>query len=799
MLISYRWLKEWVPGLPGPSELAPRLTARGFNVEGVEPQARFSGVVVGKVVEREKHPNADRLSLCKVDVGGQVLEIVCGAPNARAGITVAVAVDGARLPGGVLKKSKIRGVVSNGMLCSGRELELSGEHEGILELDESFPAGQDFALAAGLDDTLLDVDVAHNRGDALCARGLAREAAAATGLGMQLPFTAAAGSDGPVPGLSAVEIADPADCPRYACRLVDGVKVGPSPAWLSRRLEAHGMRSINNVVDSTNLVLLELGQPIHAFDSARVRGGRLIVRRAAAGESLRTLDGVERVLASDALVIADPEGALALAGLMGGESSEVTTATTSVLLESACFAAARVRQGAKALKLASEAARRFERGTDVEAVREALDRVASLLVEVAGGTLSGGILDSYPGRREARRLRLRGSRVSMVYGAEVGERAAAEMLLGLGFGVTASVTAGVLDVTVPSWRADILEETDLIEEIARSRGYDGIPEDPGSITPLFGRVGDDEKFRESLRSALQALGFHEAMTATMLGPGDLDLALAVEGEALAGVVSLDNPMSRDSSILRPSMAPGLLQALGRNVRRGRADVAMYEIGRCFRKAEGSLPEEWLEVGIVLAGARHASGFGLGSDSVDFFDLKGRLEALLEGMNVDNVHYRAYDGRGFHSGHAAEMLVGDSRIGVMGQLGRKALERLEIPGPVFAATLRVEALRQASRPADDYREWGRFPSVKRDLAFLVNPGVESAALESEIRAAAGPLLKSVRLFDVYTGERIGKGLKSLAYSLEFQSLERTLADGEVDQAVSLAIRRASEQHGAQLRS
>lgn len=799
MLISYRWLKEWVPGLPEPSELAPRLTARGFNVEGVEPQARFSGVVVGKVVEREKHPNADRLSLCKVDVGGQVLEIVCGAPNARAGITVAVAVDGARLPGGVLKKSKIRGVVSNGMLCSGRELELSGEHEGILELDVELPAGLDFAVAAGLDDTLLDIDVPHNRGDALCARGLAREAASATGLAVQAPFTAAQGCEGPVPGFSSVEIADPADCPRYACRVVEGVVVGSSPAWLSRRVEAHGMRSINNVVDSTNLVLLELGQPIHAFDLSRIRGGRLLVRRAAAGEKLKTLDGAERTLTPDALVIADQEGVLALAGLMGGEESEVTPATTAVLLESACFAAARVRQGAKALKLASEAARRFERGTDVEAVREALDRVASLLAETAGGRLAGGVLDAYPGRRESRRLRLRGSRVDLVYGTQVGERASAEILSGLGFGVTAAVTTGVLDVTVPSWRADVLEEADLIEEIARCRGYEAIPEDAGSITPLFGRVSDDERFRGSIRSALQALGFHEGMTATMLGPEDLELAVGAGDDLIAAAVRLANPMSRESSVLRPSMAPGLLQALGRNVRRGRADVALYEIGRCFRRGPEPLPEEWLEAGIVLAGARHASGFGLGPDHVDFFDLKGRVEVLLEGLSVDNAQFRAYDGRGFQAGHAAEILSGTTRLGVMGQLGRKALERLEVPGPVFVATLRVDGLRQVARPSGEFREWARFPGVKRDLAFLVELGIESAALESEIRAAAGPLLRSVRLFDVYTGERIGKGLKNLAYSLEFRSPERTLLDAEVDQAVALAVQRALDKLGAQLRS
>ncbi|HVP37733.1 MAG TPA: phenylalanine--tRNA ligase subunit beta [Candidatus Saccharimonadales bacterium] len=800
MLLSYQWLKEWVPAAPPPDALAELLTARGFPVDSVQPRARFSGVVVGKVVERARHPNADRLSLCKVDVGGQVLEIVCGAPNARAGITVAVALDGAQLPGGVLRKSKIRGVLSNGMMCSGRELELSEEHAGILELDPALTPGDDFARAAGLDDTALEVDIPHNRGDALCVRGLAREVAAALGEPLRSPLRALPVEPGALPGVAGVEIEDPADCPRYAARVVQELQVGPSPPWLRLRVESLGMRSINNVVDATNFTMLELGQPIHAFNLAKVRGGRLGVRRARPGERLRTLDAVDRELPGETLLIVDPEGPLALAGLMGGEASEVRPDTRAVLLESACFGPARVRQGAQKLRLASEAGRRFERGTDPEVVLEALDRVASLLAEVAGGRVLPQRLDAWPGRAERRRVALRPARARMLLALPLPRAELEAPLRRLGFELEPGGAGedAPIEARVPSWRVDVGQEVDLVEEIARHRGYLEIPEDPGSVTPRFGTRRPAELFRDHLRGTLMGLGFFEAQCPSLVAPEDVASAPVLPPEARRAPLALENPLSREFSLLRPSLLPGLLRAVSHNARHGRRAVRLFELGHVFLRSPRPLPEEPETLGLALFGPRHASGFGLGPDLADWYDLKGVLEALLGALRIDNPESLAYDGDGFKPGCAAELRAVGVCLGYFGEVAPALLERLEIPGPTYLAELDVAALERTARLAGMFREWSRFPSVKRDLAFLVPVETPAAALQRDITDAGGTSLKAVRLFDVYAGERVATGLKNLAFSLEFQSAERTLSDAEVDQAVGRVVRRLEEQHGARLR-
>lgn len=794
MKLPVSWLRELVTVEASAEEIAARLTARGFYVEGVESHGHpVPGVVVARVLEVAKHPNADKLSLCRVDGGAGELRVVCGAPNVRAGMIVPLATVGAKLPGGlVIKRSRIRGEESQGMLCSARELELSADADGILDL-ERFLAGRALTVGRPLDellpppDAVLEVEIPFNRPDGLGIVGLAREVKAAFGAAWTPRARAILGA---APGAAlapgargAFDLAleDPEGCPVYAAQVVEGVTIAPSPAWLVRRLETMGQRALNNVVDVTNLVLLELGQPVHAFDLAKLAGPAIRVRRARAGEKLVTLDGRERELDPEVLVIADAAGATALAGVMGGAASEVTEATTALLLECAWFEPRRVRRGSRRLALTTEASKRFERGVDPRVGAVAVARFLALLAEVSPGCRPGALTVADHRAGSARTMSLRPSRWRRILGVEVPVDEAARHLEALEFGVTRGDPA--LEVTIPSWRVDMTCEDDLVEEIGRSHGYDRIPEAPLETHGVHATRGAAERVRARARRAMIARGLTEAWTTTLVSEREALAAAALLGQAPESLVRLANPMSRESEVLRPSPVPGLLRACAHNLRQGVAAVRLFEIGAGFAgRGDGALPVETPMAAAIVTGPRYAHAHDAAQAMVDWDEARGLWEAWLAEMGVDATEWRSYSGAGWKPGASAEVARGASRIAWAGSLAQAWLREwgVEVPAtqPVhlFVAVL-GDAIPESSAPSR-VGVPGRFPPARRDVAYFVPEHVTHDELVGALRGAGGEWLQSIELFDVYAGPGTPAGMKSLAFALQFQHPERTLEEAEV---------------------
>jgi phenylalanyl-tRNA synthetase beta chain len=789
MKLPMSWLREWLDLDAGAAQVAEALTMRGFYVEGIETLGhRYPGVVVARVLEVAKHPNADKLSLCRVDGGAGELRVVCGAPNVHAGMIAPLATVGATLPDGhVIKKSKIRGQESQGMLCSGRELKLSEDHEGILDLERVVEDGAALTPGRPLDevvdppDQVLEVEVPFNRPDGLGVLGLAREVRAALGGAWTESARARLAARWSGRADFDLELEDPEGCPRYIAQVVEDVRIAPSPPWLVRRLAAMGQRPVNNVVDATNLVLLELGQPMHAFDLERLRGPAIRVRRAAAGERLTTLDGKDRVLDPEVLVIADRGGPVALAGVMGGADSEVTGATRSILLECAWFEPRRVRRGSQRLGLATEASKRFERGLDPGIAPVAAARFVALLRDLSPGTRLGAARDRDLWKAPARTLRLRSSRASRLLGVSVTAEEAARHLRALDFDVQ---PGDPLVVTVPGWRPDVTLEDDLVEEVGRAHGYDRIPEAPPDSHGVYAVRGTRERVIERARRAMLARGLHEAWTTTLISREEAisTLALLAGGDSAAEpeaqLVRVANPTSREGEYLRPNLMAGLLRACARNLRQGATAVRLFEVGTGFRsRGATGLPDETPMLCAIVAGARYAHAHDATQQVVDFLDAKGLWEAWLEEMGVDTPEWRAYSSPGWKPGASAEVATSASRIGWTGSLGLEMLRAWEIEADVhvFAAHLDAVSGQPGPRTA---RLPGRFPSVRRDVAFFVPEAVTHQQLESVLAGAAGEWLVGVDLFDVYAGPGTPPGMKSLAYALRFEHPERTLAEEEI---------------------
>jgi phenylalanyl-tRNA synthetase beta chain len=814
MKLPMSWLREWLELDASAEQVAEALTTRGFYVEDIETHGRrYPGIVVARVIEAARHPNADKLSLCRVDGGAGELKIVCGAPNVRSGMLVALAKVGTTMPNGlVIRKAKIRGEESQGMLCSARELMLSDEHEGILDLGE-FLKGATLEPGKPLDahlpepDSVLEVEIPFNRPDGMGVLGLAREVKAALG-GRWSEWArarlAARPASAPARVTFDLEVEDPTECPGYLAQLVEGVRVGPSPAWLVHKLAAMGQRSINNLVDLTNLVLFEFAQPLHAFDAAKLEGGAIRVRRAKPGEKLTTLDGKARELTPEVLIIADRSKPVALAGLMGGADSEVTEATTSILLECATFQPARVRRGARALDLATEASKRYERGVDPRIGPAAAARFLTLLLELNAGARLG------PWRRrhvepQPRLVTLRPARCERLIGLPFGAGRCADLLESLEFGVQ---RGDALSVTVPTWRPDCTLEDDLVEEVARANGYDRIPEAPLETGGAYATRGPRERVERRAREAMLALGFHEALCSTLVSEPEALAAAGLLGAGPARLVRLSNPMSREGEVLRPNLVPGLLRATAHNLRQGAAGVRLFEVGAGFLAAGGPLPEERTMLAAVLAGPRfrHAhdpspagpAGAYDPRRSVDFLDAKGLWETWLGQMRVDSPEWRAYAAGGWKSGASAEVAVGTSCIAWAGRLAQDLLRTWDIEADVHLFVALLEPLADGASAVIRARAPGRFPPVRRDVAFFVPRGTTHASVERALAGSAGEWLRSIELFDVYEGPGTPAGMKSLAFALEFQNAERTLTEAEVGELQSRMVTAVAQGCGGQLR-
>ncbi len=799
MQVSETWLREWADPPWDARTLASRLTMGGFEIEGSVPAApAFSGVVVGRVLECAKHPKADKLSLCTVTTdGSNRLQIVCGAANARAGLVVAVAVPGATLPGNVtIKATRVRDVESQGMLCSARELGMGEESDGILELPADLPLGRDLRTALGLDDAILEVNVTPNRGDALSVRGLAREVAALSGVPLrnQTGRTVPAARD----ERFAVTLSAPG-CPKFVSRIVRGVdNRARSPFWLRERLRRAGLRAISPVVDITNYVMLELGAPMHAYDLAKLDQA-IDVRYARAGERTTLLDGNEIALDPQVLVISDRSGPVGIAGVMGGAGTAVSDATTDVLFECAWFEPAVVAATSRRFGLLTDAAQRFERAVDPRAQEESVERATELLLQVAGGragqlqvTQKDGALPA------AKAIALRGTRVAMLIGMEVPQARVEQVLRALGMQIQTDTStrrqgsgAPAWVVTPPSWRADVTLEVDLIEEVARVVGYEQVPEIDAPVPQAFAPLPEACVPPERALLLLADRGYQEAITYTFVDPATQSL-LFPQAQALA----LSNPISADMSVMRVSLWPGLLAVARENLRRQQQRVRLAEWGRKFVFEKGKLTELDTICGVV-AGSSWPEQWGERGRPVDFFDVKSDLQALIELTGVSEEFSFASDSLPcLHPGRAARIHRNGIAMGWLGELHPRLVRALDLTYPPLVFELETDQALTAKLP--DFEEFSRFPSIRRDIAVVVDESTPLQALREHVSVSANKLLRDLRVFDVFRGPGVESGRKSVALGLILQETTRTLTDQDADGIVAAVKERLRRELNASIR-
>lgn len=803
MKISLNWLADYVQ-LPEDSELARRLTMAGLEVEQIErPGQALAGVLVGKIVASERHPNADKLSVTRVDVGGQEpLQIVCGATNYKVGDLVPVATPGVRLPNGVeISKSKLRGVDSAGMLCSSKELGLTEASSGLLILPADAQIGAPVAAAVGLDDRVFELNVTPNRPDALSHLGVAREVAALTKTPLRLPDRTMAETRGAASDVVRVRIDDAQRCPRYTARVIEGVKIGPSPDWIVNRLRSCGVRAINNVVDVTNYVLLEYGQPLHAFDLDLVAGPEIIVRLPRGGEKLTTLDGKVRDLHPEDLVICDRDRPVALAGVMGGATSEVSDKTTRVLLESAYFHPTGIRRSSKRHALHTEASHRFERGVDPSAVPLALDRAAKLIAELGGGAVLRGMVDVHPAPVPVREVTLRFAHVGDLLGIEVPAAEVEDILGRLGF-EKCSAAEGSATFRVPPARVDVSDAVDLIEEVARVRGYEAIPLAPHRAVVQAPAEPVSTEVERRVRGALSAAGFSEVLNYSFVSPAELE-QLGAPAEWV-----MTNPLSAEQSALRTTLLAGLLQNVSRNARHQVDGARFYEVGRVFFSRKGGhaldapAADERPRVAGALYGSRFGQSWALPSGAADFYDAKRAVEAILEVLGLSDrarfVPLSDLQQRVFHPRETAVVSLGDRQLGHVGRVHPLLQERLAVPEPVYAFELDVTALMEAVQLVPTFQPIPRFPAVLRDLALVVDESVTAHSVAEAVRDAGGELVESVNLFDVYAGKPLPEGKKNLAFSVRYRAPDRTLTDADVNSVHDRIVGEVGRRVGGSLR-
>ncbi len=796
MNVTLNWLKTYIDFDFSTDELAQRLTMLGIEVESVkELGASLDGVVVGTVTFIKPHPNADKLVLCQVDIGDEdTLQIVCGAPNVCEGMFAPVATIGTELPAGItIKSAKLRGEESHGMLCSEKELKISDDAAGLMALSSDIPVGTPLSVALGLDDTVFELEITPNRPDCLSLIGVAREIRAETGNDLKLPKVNIQENDTDIRKVTSVTIDSPDLCPRYAARVIRGVKIGESPDWLKQRLESVGVGVINNIVDITNFVLMEYGQPLHAFDYHKLGENRIVVRRAAEGEQITTLDEEERKLTPDMLVIADAEKPVALAGIMGGYDSEITETTCDVLLESANFHPASIRATAKKLGIHTEASYRFERGADPKTVIPALDRATQLIVELVGGTICEGTIDVYPGKSEPIQIQLRPDRVNYILGTALEVDEIEQILYRLGFGVEATQTDDTYQVTVPSFRGDITREIDLIEEIARVHGYDNIPTTlPKGDIPI--PVPDiSVEVHRRIKHFLLGSGMMEAVNYSFSHPNCFDRIRLAEGNPLRDTLKLQNPLSPEMSILRTTLLPSLLDNAQHNHNHQINNIALFELSTVFLQGE-----EPGRIAGILAGEIGGGVYGNSYRPPDFFDIKGIVEGTLEVCCITDYSFALTNEPTFHSGRNAEVLLGNKRIGILGEAHPEVLENYELPYKAYLFELDLEALVSAADFSKRFVPIPIYPSIQRDLAIVVDEEMQSDMPIKIIYTTGGKLVESVRLFDVYVGDQVPEGKKSLAYTITYHSATETLTDKAVNDLHNKVVERLNQELGAELR-
>lgn len=814
MKVSYTWLSEYVD-LSGytATELAEVLTRSGVEVDGVEALNKgVSNVVVGYVTETIQHPNADKLSVCTVDVGAEEsLQIVCGAPNVAAGQKVPVALVNAVLPGDFkIKKAKLRGVESHGMICSAKELGMNDRllakevQEGILVLPEDAPLGTDVTALLGLNDEVLELDLTPNRSDCLSMIGVAYEMSAILERDIALPPLQMNEDDAlDAESMLSVHIESEQLCQHYSARVIDQVNIGPSPLWMQNRLMAAGIRPINNIVDITNYVMLECGQPLHAFDADKITSGRIEVRQAREAEQLMTLDGIERKLDPSMLLITDGQDPIAIAGVMGGQNSEVTEQTTRIVLESAKFSGSTVRKTSKQLGLRSEASLRFEKETDPQAVISALDRAADLMARYAGGVVAHGIVEHKIGEDAEQVIELKLERVNAILGTEITLDEVKAIFNRLSFRYTVDEAKQSLSIVIPSRRGDITRDVDLIEEVARLYGYDHIPTTltSGETTP--GSLNAEQKISRVIRRLLAEHGLYEVVNYSLTKrethsqfPGLFPQTERIE---------LSMPMSEDRAVLRTSLIPHLLDNAVYNRNRNNRDIALFEMGHVFLTDETTitqLPTEKILLSALMSGRRHSAHWSGDKGKVDFYDIKGIVELLLNYCGVQGATYAPAEPSGYHPGRTAAVQLRDESgqeqtIGYIGQLHPELQQEMDLDD-TYIMELELEPLLQQATFRIEYNALPRYPAISRDIALVVDKAVPSASIVDNIKETAGALLESINVFDVFIDERLGDDKKSIALSCVYRHSERTLTDEEVTALHDEVVKQLEVSFQAELR-
>jgi phenylalanyl-tRNA synthetase beta chain len=806
MKISHNWLKEYIDLRLKPAQVADRLSMLGLEVAGYHDlAAQYDKFVVGSVLEVARHPKADRLTLCKVDIGTDRLDIVCGAPNVSAGQKVVVALVGATIPRNqhdpdgkpfVLERATIRGVQSNGMICSAYELNLGEDADGILVLAASAQSGKPFAKHLGVADVIYDMEVTANRGDWLSHIGVAREVQILTGNKARLPKIQIKESKARASRCATIKIVDREKCLRYSSRILRNVKVGPSPKWMQDRLQAVGVRPISNIVDVTNYVLMETGQPLHAFDYDTLADHTIIVKCGNEGETFTTLDGKERTLRADTLMICDGKRPVAIAGVMGGANTEISDTTTNVLLESANFAPSNIRRTSKYLGLSTDASQRFERGVDVEMTIYAVNRAAQLLQEVAGAQVLAGAIDVYAKKQKPLIVSARVARVNAVLGTSLSKKEIVNHLKSINLEPVSSSKEGIA-FRIPTYRYDLAEEIDLIEEVARVYGYDNI-ETKTRTTVDFSKPLKIWTKEDALRQYFIGSGFHEVLTYSLQDRSHASVGGGIPVDVL-------NPVSAEATTLRTSLVPGALSVVQHNRSHGQPDLRLFEIGNVFSRREGGSSEdltgydEESRILMLITGNYLPQQFGTEHRRADLLDLRGEVEAVLAKFCLDKYRFISYDSASALIESALAVEINGSYAGFLGKISKSTAQRFDIEDAVFVCELKLTALERGWVSEKNLTPLPRFPSVRRDLAFVVDSNTEQESVARTIREAGGTLLSELVLFDVFVGDQVGAGKKSLAYSLELQPLDKTLTDREIDAEIARIVARVESACHAKLRA
>lgn len=810
MQVSIKWLKDYIDFTETPEQLADKLTMAGIPVENVvDPGEGLEKVVTGRIEKLEPHQNSDHLQICTMNVGlAENIIIVTGAQNVAEGQVVPVAMVGAHLPNGMkISKGKLRGVASNGMLCSAQELKLDLEKlpeeqkTGIFILPSDTPVGIPAKDVLGLNDVVLEFELTANRADCFSVFGLVREIAAITGNKPHFPEIKVNEDDNTkLNDIFSVEIADPDLCSRFSTRMLKNVKIGPSPEWMQQRLEGAGIRSINNVVDVTNFVMIELGHPMHAYDYDKITGKKLIARRAIEGEELHTLDDTSRKAKGEMLVIADSEKAAGLAGIMGGFETEITDTTTTVVLESADFYGPCIRRTARACGLSSEASGRFERGVDSETTIKALDRAAQLLQEMGACTVCEGIVDVYPNPKQANYVTFTPEQINNHLGTNIAKDVMLNIITSVGFDVTKDENDEIT-VKVPSWRNDVTCMADISEEIARLHGFDKIKSTLPNGVSMQGTQSAKQTFIDKIKASLSSQGLYETISFALTNEETFNKLNIPQDSPLRKAVPIMNPLSDEYPLVRTTLLSSIFDNLARNLARKNDDVALFEVGSVFFPKAlpvTELPDEVVKIAGAITGRRNAQGWNQTNDMVDFYDAKGIIEELLANLRVTRYTVEAGTHYAMHPGKTALFKKGRDVIATVGEVHPAVLSAYGITKPVYIFELDATTVMKYMAKDLKYKALPKYPATSRDLAMLVDVDVNAADIEKAMTKAAGQNLTQITLFDVYTGKQVEEGKKSLAFSLTFQSNDKTLTDAEIDPAIEKIVAKLQKDFNANLR-